>query len=76
MGKLNFQKGTKSPCAEKMKSSTTKIISNFKVEKNHDFSNALISIIIDELEFWLPMFRKVLSCFCQLLTEGTSQNKV
>lgn len=67
MGKLNFQKGTKSPSAEKMEPSTTNIISNFKVEKNCDFSNALISILVDELEFWIPIFRKVLSCFVSYL---------
>lgn len=67
MGNLSFQKGSKSPSAGKMKSATTEIISVYKVEKNHDFINALISIIIDELEFWLHIFRKVDSCFCQLL---------
>lgn len=76
MGKLNLQKGSKSPSAGKMKSATTKLISNLKVEKNYDFSNASISIIIDELEFWLHIFRKVISCFCQPLTDDISQNIV
>jgi len=46
MGKLNLQKGSKSPSTGKTKSATTKIVSNLMVENNYDFSNALISVII------------------------------
>lgn len=67
MGKYNFQKGSKSPSAGKMKSATTKIISNFKVEKNYGFSNALVSVITDELEFWLHIFRKLSPVFVSYL---------
>lgn len=52
MEKLNFQKRSKSPSAGKREPATiATIVSNFKIEKNYD-CNALISLIIDEPEFW------------------------
>lgn len=52
MEKLNFQKRSKSSSAGKREPATTAtIVSNFKIEKNYD-CNALISLIIDEPEFW------------------------